>query len=110
MFNNTGLPGSMPLQNGSIDIENNTGNIDIDFDQNQAMNNQTMSMGTTPIVEPMQTRVVNRTFNHIVPHVCPIRTKIVNHHIYKHVYRPQYSCCEENVVCNVDNGGCCNLR
>ena len=108
MFNNMGM--NMPTQNGTIDIENNTGTIDIDFDQNQTINNQTMPMGNSPIIEPMQTRVVNRTFNHVVPHVCPIRTKIVNHHIYRHVYRPEYSCCEENVVCNVDNGGCCKLR
>ncbi len=114
MFNNFRAPGIMPMQNGSIDIDNNSGTIDIDFDQTQNTNMQqpmnNMPTGNSPIVEPMQVKVVNRTFEHIVPHVCPIQTKIINHHIYKHVYRPEYSCCEENVVCNIDNGGCCNLR
>lgn len=63
-----------------------------------------------PIVEPMQEKCVHRTIMHEVPHVCPIRTKIINHHVYRHTYRPEYSCCEENVVSNIDNGSCCNFR
>jgi len=43
-------------------------------------------------------------------HVCPIRTKIINHHVYRHTYRPEYSCCEENVVSNIDNGSCSCFR
>lgn len=43
-------------------------------------------------------------------HVCPIQTKIINHHVYKHTYRPQYSCSEENTVTNVQCGSCCNFR
>ncbi len=102
---------NMPMQDGFIDIDNNSGNIDIDFMQSQTntMNQNTMDVNASPIMEQGQERVVHRTFEHIVPHVCPIRTKIINHHIYKHTYRPQYSCCEENVCENVQCGSCCNF-
>ena len=63
-----------------------------------------------PIIEPMQERVINRTIVHEVPHVCPMRTKIVNHHVFKHTYQPSYSCCEENVCSEVQCGSCCNFR
>ena len=43
-------------------------------------------------------------------HVCPIHTKIINHHVYKHTYRPSYTCSEENTVSNVQCGSCCNYR
>ena len=102
---------AMPSQNGLIDIDNNTGHIDIDFAQTQATNqNDTMTAVTSnaPIMEPMRERVVNRTIVHNVPHVCPIRTRIVNHHVYQHTYQPSYTCCEENVCEHVQCGSCCN--
>ena len=89
--------------------DNMTNNIDVDVDVNT---NDNMTMGgcqTRPLVEPMQERCVHRTIMHEVPHVCPIRTRIINHHIYKHTYRPEYSCCEENVVSNINQGSCCNF-
>ena len=101
-----------------VDINNNfyadnmTNNMDTDFNMNQngAMDMNMNSCPNTPIVEPMQEKCVHRTIMHEVNHVCPIRTKIINHHVYRHTYRPEYSCCEENVVSNIDNGGCCNYR
>ena len=60
-----------------------------------------------PIYECPQERVIHRQYIHNVPHVCPINTRIVNHHVYKHTYSPCYTCCEENEVCNVTEG-CCN--
>lgn len=63
-----------------------------------------------PIVEPMRERQVHRTIMHEVPHVCPMRTRVINHHIYKHTYRPDYSCCEENVVSNMQCGSCCDFK
>jgi hypothetical protein len=94
-----------------IDINNNffadnmTNNMDTDFNNNQ-MDYQSNDNNANPIVEPMQEKCVHRTIVHEVNHVCPIRTKIINHHVYRHTYRPEYSCCEENVVSNIDNGGC----
>lgn len=118
MFDNVNQnPFMMPSQDGLIDIDNNSGTIDIDLNQAQSMSNGSMNLGgqgmvttQTPIIEPGRERVVNRTFEHIVPHICPIRTKIVNHHIYKHTYRPAYSCCEENVCSEIQCGSCCNFN
>lgn len=95
---------------GNNNIVENEMNVDIDMIQN-AQGNMPMptSMGN-PIREPMREKCVHRTIVHEVPHICPIRTKIINHHVYKHTYRPEYSCCEENTVSNVQCGSCCNFR
>ena len=96
--------------NNNFFADNMTNNIDIDVNNGMQGNTQ-MAMGPTqrPLVEPMQERCVHRTIMHEVPHVCPIRTRIINHHIYKHTYRPEYSCCEENVVSNINQGSCCGF-
>ncbi len=60
-----------------------------------------------PIMECPTERCVHRQFMHEVPHIIPINTKIINHHIYKHTYSPMYTCSEENVVSNI-NDNCCN--
>lgn len=57
-----------------------------------------------PIMEPTITNCVEREFFHEVPHICNYHTHYVNKHIYKHVYTPQYTCSEEEVVCNMDPG------
>lgn len=64
---------------------------------------------TCPVVYecPIE-RVCHREICHHVPHVCPINTRVVNHHIYRHTYTPQYTCCEENEKCDVYEGSCCN--
>ena len=67
-------------------------------------------MGYGAVVETPQERCVHRTFVHEVPHVCPINTKIINHHIYKHTYQPRYTCSEENVVSEQQCGSCCQYR
>lgn len=98
--------------NTNFYADNMTNDIDVDIDVNGMNSNMNMNMNTcpnNPIIEPMRERCVNRTFVHEVPHVCPIRTRIINHHVYKHTYRPEYSCCEENVVSNIDQGSCCNF-
>lgn len=64
----------------------------------------TMAPGMPPVYECPQERVVNRQFVHEVPHIVPINTRIINHHIYRHSYSPCYTCCEENVCCNVYDG------
>lgn len=43
-------------------------------------------------------------------HVCPINTRVVNNHVYRHTYQPRYTCCEENVVTNEQCGSCCQFR
>ena len=72
-----------------VDINNNfyadnmTNNMETEFNMNQN-SNMDMNMntsGNTPIVEPMQEKCIHRTIMHEVAHVCPIRTKIINHHV-----------------------------
>lgn len=58
-----------------------------------------------PVYECPTERCVHRQFVHEIPHVLPVNTKIINHHVYKHTFSPCYTCCEENVVTNVNP--CC---
>ena len=78
------------------------------FNQNMMPQNMNQGMDccNREIVEPTINKCVEREFYHEVPHICPIHTHVVNKHIYKHTYTPQYSCSEENQVCNIDCGGC----
>jgi len=62
-----------------------------------------------PVYECPQERIIHREIMHEVPHVCPINTRIINHHVYKHTYSPCYTCCEENEICNVNQGCCGNF-
>ena len=83
-------------------------NVDVDM---MGYNNQQMQpnmMGN--MNEGVQQRVINRTYVHEVPHTCPIHTRIINHHVYKHTYRPVYTCSEENTVSNIQCGSCCQFR
>jgi len=66
-----------------------------------------MGCEMTPVYECPQERICHREFIHEVPHVCPINTRIINHHIYRHSYTPCYTSCEENEFSNVYDG-CCN--
>ena len=84
-------------------------NINMDMNQNLSCEEQS-AYQCTPIVESPIEKCVHREIIHKVNHVCPIHTKIINHHIYKHCYTPQYTCCEENQVVNIDEGSCCNYR
>ena len=61
------------------------------------------------VMEPTITKCIEKEFYHEVPHVCPIHTHVINRHIYNHSYTPQYTCSEENQVCNIDNGPCCKF-
>ena len=86
--------------------------VDMGIDMNN-MPNQNMEINggiEAPIIEPMQQRIINRTIIHEVPHICPLQTKVVNHHVFKHTYQPSYSCCEENVCSEMRCGSCCSFR
>lgn len=65
-------------------------------------------MNCGPIMEAPIEKCVQKDIIHEVEHICPINTRIINNHIYKHVYIPQYSCCEEDIVTNIDECGCAN--
>lgn len=87
---------------------NNYINQDMEVDVN--MNNYGPVTNNVPQSEGVRERVINRTFVHEVPHTCPIHTRIINHHVYKHTYRPVYTCSEENVCSNVQCGSCCQFK
>lgn len=37
-------------------------------------------------------------------HIIPIHTNVVNNHIYKHTYMPEYTCSEESITTNINDG------
>lgn len=69
-----------------------------------------MFLGTNfapPVVHPT-TNIVNHTFSTtVVPHIHPVHTTTVNHHMFEHKhYCPQSASCAEE-VCN-QHINCCN--
>ena len=91
---------------------NTNSNSNMNFNGNDSDMNSSMMMGTVqgPIVEPGRERVIQRNIVHEVKHICPMNTKIINNHIFKHTYEPRYTCCEENTCTNVQCGSCCNFN
>lgn len=90
---------------------NNTIDNNVDINMMGNYNPGMMMQSSCPSMnEGIQERVINRTFVHEVPHSCPIHTRIINHHVYKHTYRPVYTCSEENTVSNVQCGSCSQFR
>ena len=102
MYNND-LFQNMNMEN-TVTGNNNYINNEMEVDVNMMNNNPSMN------TQGVRERVINRTFVHEVPHVCPIHTRIVNHHVYKHTYRPVDTCSEENVCSNVECGSCCQFN
>lgn len=78
-----------------------------EFKNPGAMNNQdfgcceNMCQTCPNICEAPRERVCHRYFCYEVPHIVPCNTRIINHHVYKHTYVPQYTCCEENECSNI---------
>jgi hypothetical protein len=102
-----------------LDINITNQNVNTNMNENYLMNTMDgyemqsqpmMGSVMSPIVEPGRERIVNRTFIHEVPHICPMNTRIINNHIYRHTYQPRYTCCEENVVTQEQCGSCCNFN
>ena len=102
---------SITNQNVNTNMNDNM-NYNYNEMTNYGMSTQAPMMGNVmnPIVEPGRERIVNRTFVHEVPHICPVNTRIINNHIYRHTYQPRYTCCEENVVTQEQCGSCCGFR
>ncbi len=98
--------GNMGYEDINIDINNV--NTNSNFNMNQTDMNSDMMMGSVegPIIEPGKERVVQRNIIHEVRHICPVNTRIINNHIFKHTYEPRYTCCEENTCTNVQCGSC----
>lgn len=110
---NENLRNDFGLRPDDIDINITNQNLNTNTNTNTNMNtNYTEMPGqmTYPIVEPGRERCVYRNIYHEVPHVCPINTKVINNHIYRHTYSPRYTCSEENVITNQQCGSCCQFK
>lgn len=59
-----------------------------------------------PVMECPQERVCHREMHYEVPHIIPVNTRIVNHHVYRHTYQPMYTCTMEDTVSNVYDNKC----
>lgn len=59
-----------------------------------------------PVYECPQERCCHREIVHEVPHIQPVNTRIINHHIYRHTFSPCFSACEENVCSDVYENPC----
>ena len=59
-----------------------------------------------PVMECPQERVCHRELCYEVPHIIPVNTRIVNHHVYRHTYQPMYTCTMEDTVSNVYDNKC----
>lgn len=59
-----------------------------------------------PIMECPQERVCHRQMCYEVPHIIPINTKVINHHVYRHTYQPMYTCTMEDEVSNIYDNNC----
>ena len=80
--------------------------LDRCYEKEENMNSSLNGCGCAPIMECPQERVIHREICYNVPHIIPINTRVVNHHIYRHTYEPCFTCTEENEVCNVYDNPC----
>ena len=92
---------------GKIVLQCAYNDIDINVVQDNDSYNNMNSTIMNPVTECPKERVVHRTIMHECPHICPIKTRIINHHVYRHTFTPSYTCCEENEYSNVYEPRCC---
>lgn len=81
----------------------------MDFGMNPCCPEMLPGVVCPPVYECPQERCCHREIVHEVPHIVPVNTRIINHHIYKHSYSPCYTCTEENEVTNVYEGNRCGF-
>lgn len=96
------------INNSNMNTNTNT-NVNQKVNMNE-VNDMSFGMQSGPIVEAGRERCIQRNIVHEVKHICPINTKIINNHIFRHTYQPHYTCSEENVVTNQQCGSCCQFR
>jgi len=109
---------------GNHNIVENEMNVDVNMmpmGHKHHMSMSDMSMGDgcmkkhcmmpcSPCQEMPKEKCIHKTIIHEVPHVCPMHTKIINHHVFKHTFRPVHTCSEENMISNVQCGSCNQFR
>ncbi len=70
------------------------------------MNNCQQPNICPPIMECPQERICHTESYYEVPHIIPINTRIINHHIYRHTYQPCYTSTMEDEISNVYDRPC----
>lgn len=91
---------------GNMDPNMNMGMNEMDPNM---MNKNMDGCACPPVYECPQERVCTRVIVHEVPHIMPVHTKIINHHIYKHSYTPCYTMSECDTCENVYDPCCKNF-
>ena len=84
------MPGEMPMEGYGMPMSNE--------------NMVYPGVECQPIYECPQEKIIHEQINHHVNHIQPVNTKIIKHHTYHHSVVPYFTCCEENVYCNVYDG------
>ena len=85
--------------------ENEKMDMNMGMDTDMMNNNGMCGCACPPVYECPQERVIV----HEAPHVMPIHTKIINHHVYKHSYTPCYTMSECDTCENVYDPCCKNF-
>lgn len=93
--------------NESFKEEYASKNMDKNVMGTPCQNEEQFGCMSSPIYECPQERVCHRYICHEVPHIMPCNTRIINHHVYRHTFTPEYTCCEENVCENIYGPRCC---
>ncbi len=78
----------------------------VEGNMNMGMNQSGCGCTCEPVMECPQERVCHRELCYEVPHIIPVNTRIVNHHVYRHTYQPMYTCTMEDTVSNVYDNKC----
>ena len=83
--------------------------IDRCYEKEKCMNDMNTVNSCPCVMECPQERVCHIETIHNVPHVIPINTRVINHHIYRHTYQPMYTCTMEDEVSNVCDYNSCGF-
>ena len=83
--------------------------IDRCYEKEKCMNDMNTVNNCSCVMECPQERVCHIETIHNVPHVIPINTRVINHHIYRHTYQPMYTCTMEDQVSNVCDYNSCGF-
>ena len=76
------------------------------MDGNMSVPSNSCGCTCEPVMECPQERVCHRELCYEVPHIIPVNTRIVNHHVYRHTYQPMYTCTMEDTVSNIYDNKC----
>ncbi len=77
--------------------------IDRCLENETTQKNMNFDMCSCPVMECPQERICHINTCHDVEHIVPINTRVINHHVYRHFYKPVYTCTYQDEYSN-----CCS--